>query len=908
VLGDSLRGELLFVQAARRLEVAGAVGGAQLRQDLAKLLDAAARAPSGDAGAVSGPDEVAPLPLTPGLWASAVFRQPVAEDALARAVLTDRRALLLAHGLAGLDPETLAWVAARPALLAFLYGERAPVFAAFGRSLRVVDGRLALPGGAEAREAWTDLAGTDPADAERFTRALLSRDEGRLAWLYDTVAHLDPAQARHALGVSAADPRAGRDRARRLARVFVSAGRGEWRTAEAPFGRPRVDPAWLLRELSVEPDGSLAGPRTQSFWDRAFDRPAPAGTTPRGTGVPIGGETDVADLAQRVFAEGTWSARARFVAVLFAQRAFPRPGARDEADVLAAVQGMTTFPAVLLTVERLGSADPGLYAAVAREAATVDAIADAGRRTRALLGFQGALAVVDRLAASGSVDAGTAQDLVGALCTPSLSAARAGGAATVRWVRNALLPALALAPVTGGTGDSQIEQQLLQALAGASGTAGGALVIEWEGQRHAVDLARGRLRRLQRVRTAQGTPAIDVALRLLRASEAAEAAASAPAAADGGAGLSDDDLDALPGEVLSGLGVEADAPRAIRRAREALAAATPGERAGRARVLSQALATLADAVVADALRALAYANAVAPSEDAGLHTGDLARRHDFGFDLAPPPVRERAPWALPRITLGGDKPWRLSGALLGLELPLAVERLPRVESDAPPRRQRLDDMVRLVLAQHALVPASGPAGESDATAIAAALERGAGRIAAVAEGRESIDGVVRDAGLSEWRREALRWLVRHAPDRLPRVFSLGERLRLGNAAADTAVSWPLAAETLTGSLALRAPGRGAWEDLAGHAGTGMVAADFDDVPLRLAGLLARTSGWGALLPALVPFATWDTALAARAAHADDWFALVDAVSHLDAARLDDYLAVLAGDGSLEPVAGTGGLQ
>jgi hypothetical protein len=73
-------------------------------------------------------------------------------------------------------------------------------------------------------------------------------------------------------------------------------------------------------------------------------------------------------------------------------------------------------------------------------------------------------------------------------------------------------------------------------------------------------------------------------------------------------------------------------------------------------------------------------------------------------------------------------------------------------------------------------------------------------------------------------------------------------------------------------------------------------------------LVAQPAGWDALLPALVSFATWDVALASRAAHADDWFAIVDAVSQLDAARLDDYLAVLAGDGSLEPVAGTEGIR
>jgi hypothetical protein len=911
LLGDSLRSELLFVQAARRLEAAGITGGARLREDLARSLDTPAGGPPGTDGddAPEHEADVAPLPLAPELWSSAVFGRPVGADTLAREVLADRRALLLAHGLAGLDPPTLSWIGARPALLRFLYDGHAPAFAAFGRSLRVADGRLALPGGGEARGTWADLAGTDPGDAERFARALVSRDEGRLAWFYDTVAHLDPAQARHVIGVSAADARSGRERARRLARVFALVARREWRTTEAPFGRPRVDPAILLRELSMNPDGTLGGPTGRSFWGRAFERPEPAGRDRRAPRPAPDGAADAADLVEHVFAQGAWSARDRFVAVLFAQRVFPRVADQDAADVLAAVQGVTAFPAVMLTVERLAITDSGLHAAVAREAAAVDAVADAGRRTRAIIEFQGALALVESLAASGSLGAPVAHELVAALCAPKTSPARVGGAGVARWVRDALLPSLPPLPVPpdGPAADRPAEQRLLAALAGVPLAGTAPLVVDWEGERHVVDLARGRLRRLQRVRAAQATPPLDVALRLLRASEAAEAVASGTPGAENGTGASDEDLDALPEGVLRELGVEGAAPETVRRVRAALASAEPADRAGKARVLSRAVMTLADAVLADALRALVYAAAVAASDDDGLRTGDLARRHDFGFDLAPPPVRERAPWTLPRVRLGGDRPWRLSGALLGLDLALAVDRLPRVESDAPPRRQRLNDMVKLVLAQHAMTSARHPPADLDAAAIAATLEDGTRRVAALAAGTEPFEDVTRGAGLGEWRREAIRWLVRTRPSQVPDAFSLDERFRLG--VAGRAPSTPpvlLMPEAVSGSLLPRPPAGVPWEELAGHSGTGMVAAEFADIPLRLSSLLAHAGFRSALLPALVPFATRDVVVGTRATDADDWFALLDAVARLDPARLDDYLAVLSGDGSLTPATGLEG--
>src|SRR5213079_1402529 len=79
--------------------------------------------------------------------------------------------------------------------------KRPGVFAAFGRSLRIRGGAVVVPGGGDAASLWRAVAGTDPGQPDAFIARIFSGD-GRLAFLYDTRAHLDTAHQRFALGVA----------------------------------------------------------------------------------------------------------------------------------------------------------------------------------------------------------------------------------------------------------------------------------------------------------------------------------------------------------------------------------------------------------------------------------------------------------------------------------------------------------------------------------------------------------------------------------------------------------------------------------------------------------------------------------------------------------------------------------
>ena len=53
--------------------------------------------------------ETIPVPLTAKLWSDAIFGRPIAAAQLFAEIMGDRRAALLAHGLAALDDDTLRY-------------------------------------------------------------------------------------------------------------------------------------------------------------------------------------------------------------------------------------------------------------------------------------------------------------------------------------------------------------------------------------------------------------------------------------------------------------------------------------------------------------------------------------------------------------------------------------------------------------------------------------------------------------------------------------------------------------------------------------------------------------------------------------------------------------------------------
>src|SRR5512139_2194466 len=177
---------ILFEGARRRHGLRGEAAGAAVPTE----------------GPGARPPAAVPLPLAPSVW-RVLLRKGVLlrDDQLALAILADRRSSLLYRGLAGLDEPTLAALAADPETLSLVHQRHADVLAAFGGRFRVRGGAVDVPGGEEAAPLWEELVRATPREPLHFLLNLLRENGGRRAFLYDSVARLDPERQRFALGL-----------------------------------------------------------------------------------------------------------------------------------------------------------------------------------------------------------------------------------------------------------------------------------------------------------------------------------------------------------------------------------------------------------------------------------------------------------------------------------------------------------------------------------------------------------------------------------------------------------------------------------------------------------------------------------------------------------------------------------
>ena len=437
---------------------------------------------------------VAPLLAPPALVREALESAPADDGALGAAVLASRRAALVYRGLASIDAPTAAALAASPGLTKRIGECCADAFAAFGGRMRVRDGRVAVPGSAEA---WEALVGEPVASPSAFLPALLAARGGRQAHLYDTLARLEPARLRFAIGTDAPAQVAG---LRTLAGVFEREPTWWGREARG-YGRDDADAARVLELVRVDAAGVPASPRTVAFWQAVFDGAAPSAAAWPGR-VSASRPFEAVWMAEAVRRGPPEARRLRLAQIGFGQRLFADAGVEALVDAVVAVQALGDRPALVLTLERLGVREPALFATAVGAARTA--------REPQLL--QAALGIVERVRFARTIDVAQAGALVRSLVALPWSD-RGVGPAVARWTRGDLLPLLrgvvtdAATPADLGAA----EDTVLRAMAG-SRSAAAIPQVEWEGVGYRVDPAAAELRRLRRVRVRQGSGGLDSAL------------------------------------------------------------------------------------------------------------------------------------------------------------------------------------------------------------------------------------------------------------------------------------------------------------------------------------------------------------------------------------------------------------
>ncbi len=333
----------------------------------------------------------------------------------------------------------------------------------------------------------------------------MEKGDGRLAFLYDSLARLDLPRQRLALGLPSAPGSDPADPLRALYKVFA-ADVAWWRNGHGAFARSEADAARVLREVRLAEDGTIAPPSIARLLDgglRREDRRRPRRFAPRR------GPTSPGSPGGSAAAIRGWR-RLRLEQLAFAQRVFGAAAETAPKEALQALEGLVDVRALVLSLERFGSTDPAFYAAAVAGARSALVFQVPEDLARAHAGFQGALGVIDRARFGGALDTAAAEGLVRSLVQVPLPNVVPWERGLGGWVAQTLVPTLARAV---GADAADPDQVLLRAIAGVSLERPASPVFDWEGLWYRAQPERAELRRLEGVRRRQARQSLREVLR-----------------------------------------------------------------------------------------------------------------------------------------------------------------------------------------------------------------------------------------------------------------------------------------------------------------------------------------------------------------------------------------------------------
>jgi hypothetical protein len=840
--------------------------------------------------------DTVPVPLTADIWSDAIFHRRVERDELVLAIIGDRLATFLCHGLLALDDQTLQYFGDHPSLLSRIYERSAPTFAAFSSGLRVRANRVVPPTERDDVAAmWEAVVNEKTTRADRFISQLLEMNEGRVASLYDTIGHLDPSRRAFALGLWLPDAATRAVRFKTLATSGVGGFR-EWHVRTMPFNRASYDIATLLNQVRVNEAGEPTAPSARGFWSRVFsavDVPEDAARQLRGLDEePI----DAAWLADTIGSADVRQRAERLEQLTMGQRLFADAGAAaGRGDVFLTLRGLARYRMLIVTLDRIGIRAPSVYVAAIRHAARLSTL-DGRRAFVAQSQFQGALAVASRIVRVRSLTTAQMQALLEKLFSMPIGDDGRYAGSVAAWLRNDVAAALPLADT--------VEAAVLRAMSGPPGPEGRPTVT-WEGQSYHLDLGAAERRRLQQVRDRQEGLPLDVALDL----------AAAARALSGDAGALDDaqrmatrltrmleDLPRRQGRevenVPPGVQPPPDAREVLQKVVDELSKAVRNKDVKHAARQSEPLNELADELLAEALLSIAYAADVGDPEGTVLLAGDVSHRHDFGLGLKDSEQRLRHIWSMPHQEVTPGVPWRVTGSLLGLDVALAPLALRRLNFERVLEAPRLTTNQRDAFALSVALLNPFDLRDADRDRIADAIERGTQRVAALA-GESAIEAVADELRMEPWRRRAIRWTIAHQRDRVESMLTLSELLILGGADPAAFDAWGMVTVS-SGCLCPRIPRPGSWPFLVGRPQLGLVAVGVADLHLYVARMLKEMQLPAALARVILSGAMQDFIDEVKPTDDGDWLTLVRRAHLIPRERVEDYIAAATAAGPLVP--------
>jgi hypothetical protein len=850
---------------------------------------------AGERVQITIPMSSVPLPL-PGFWQREFG--PAREITIAQIVRRPENALLYS-GLIALDDQTLTYLATHPAFLVKIRDDVAAPFAAFSRSIRVRSSHIETPGGAAAVPWWEALVGRKVTDPERFVRSLLEADNGRLAWFYDVVEHLDQGRQAFVLGSHTR----GQEQLKTVYRWFAEV-EPSWRISVRPLFRPAFDPSLVLASLDVDASGA-AGP---TWWPALLEKVSDSGW-------PDNPDRVVRDLRERP-ADAAWvlawifdkpqQAFDRFRMLRFAQRRLagvPKAEAPRAAIILHAFLEM---PALCLALERMGLRTPEAFAQIASVAHRFNnAGQDAG--VDRLSRWQAGLAIIEQVQ---RVRAWPEPELRRHLDT--FLKATSGDPQKTRgeiaaWLAESFLPAVGCAADPAAADG---EANIITALGGgAAPTAPMPPAVTWEGLTYAVNWDNLRVHDAIAIDAVNPGPNLTTLVALTRARRQIEKGLTRVDEAHQLASA----LLALSPRLSRIPGPKNSPPSVVEDVRSDLVKLSKVKQPRDLRKMSRLqadLLELIDSATSVALPAAIYALAVSPTTQMPVVYGSLSGRHvlaptndraaNMPQDLSALPPWQITAWRVPELHVGRQGGSFVVGALLAVDVALADSQLRRAADSGLTSTPTITDADAASLAQRLALRPVALTDETHA-AIRTALKAGRSRLqvwqqqaSQANEWREEVRASMQRAAIHESRISLFLWsAARNAPD-AANALTMTDVYRLGTTVP---VPAPIGVVGIAadGCLCLSSPAAQPAEDLGGRHGRGLVGAGATDLSLRMIEAADDLKLPRVLIPLLLGGATQDLIIDSHQWSADDWEALAAWTRALPGTRVEDYvLALIAG--------------
>jgi hypothetical protein len=392
-----------------------------------------------------------PAPLSFGI---AAWRETLSESELTAAnaflfFVKNVRASRMLVALNALDPQTREELRTlvrdekgRQRGWAMLYEDTLEPFSRYPEALMLRNGQIVLPGGKEADPIWTNVFGVSPSDRARFLTALFDVDDGKAAYVVDTLQHLpDPTVHELLFGKTGGGEKAVK-RFRRLYKSFDRAADNYELTRRDPY-----DFAQLAPFIRMSDEGALPLPAVDAEGDFPRNESELAAEVAKAKSSATSPEEALRRLFRRdtTGKAGSFPGQRRF---LFASALIEQnPAFSDPGLLILLYRGLDRFLPAYAVLDDLPIDTPVLARRYLFTLDRLDRRNDSREKEVAIGLFEGDVEILARLSRSGALPPETIRSLFADLLAVPLfsqegGAPAAGEAVLYQWLSGKLLPAL----------------------------------------------------------------------------------------------------------------------------------------------------------------------------------------------------------------------------------------------------------------------------------------------------------------------------------------------------------------------------------------------------------------------------------------------------------------------------------